>query len=194
MIASPYLAQVNLLLKQTFEKFGALEDGLATRLSEIFHRATYQKNHILMRPGDSSRYIYLIESGSVRFFFVRDDNKEVNKSFATEGDIVAGDIAAETSWYGLQALEELSVYQASLHEFQAISRAEPALQTIVAGFFQWLAAKKSRREKQFLTEDARTRYNSFLNEYPGLSSRIAQYHIAAYLGITDVALSRLRNK
>jgi hypothetical protein len=31
-----------------------------------------------------------------------------------------------------------------------------------------------------------------LATHPGLAERINQYHIASYLGITDVALSRIR--
>jgi len=43
-----------------------------------------------------------------------------------------------------------------------------------------------------LLDDAPTRYLNFLAEYPALEPRLKQYHIASYLGITPVTLSRIR--
>ena len=53
---------------------------------------------------------------------------------------------------------------------------------------------KTEREREFLLFDAETRYKSFLNTFPGLERRIKQHLIASYLGITPVALSRIRKK
>jgi len=57
-----------------------------------------------------------------------------------------------------------------------------------------LAIQKEFREKEFLLDTAETRYRRFLKEFPDLTDRIPQYYIASYLGITDVALSRIRKK
>jgi len=40
-------------------------------------------------------------------------------------------------------------------------------------------------------QDAKARYQQFLKDYPGLESRVRQYHVASYLGISPVSLSRL---
>jgi CRP-like cAMP-binding protein len=42
--------------------------------------------------------------------------------------------------------------------------------------------------------DAATRYDRFATRYPGLEARVAARHIASYLGITPVHLSRLRRR
>ena len=46
---------------------------------------------------------------------------------------------------------------------------------------------------EFLLDNAATRYANFQTRYPGLELRLTQYHIASYLGITPVALSRIRH-
>jgi CRP-like cAMP-binding protein len=51
--------------------------------------------------------------------------------------------------------------------------------------------KKDQREYEFLLLDATQRYQNFLCDYKNLKERIPQYHIAAYLGISPVSLSRL---
>lgn len=54
-------------------------------------------------------------------------------------------------------------------------------------------AKKFLEESR-MQDDAQTRYKKFKNMYPGLNSRLSQYHIASYLGITPTHLSRIRKK
>jgi hypothetical protein len=43
-----------------------------------------------------------------------------------------------------------------------------------------------------LQQQAAQRYQEFVRHYPNLVDRVPQYHIASYLGITDVSLSRLK--
>jgi CRP-like cAMP-binding protein len=52
---------------------------------------------------------------------------------------------------------------------------------------------KTQREILLLTKNAEERYKTFREMYPGLENYISQYHIASYLGITPVSLSRIRN-
>jgi CRP-like cAMP-binding protein len=55
-----------------------------------------------------------------------------------------------------------------------------------------LFIEKEKREREFLSEDATARYLSFKQNNPGLEEKVSQYHVASYLGITPVALSRIR--
>lgn len=54
--------------------------------------------------------------------------------------------------------------------------------------------KKEARERELLILNAVERYRVFLREYPDLEKRIKQHMIASYLGITPVALSRIRKE
>ena len=51
---------------------------------------------------------------------------------------------------------------------------------------------KEKREAELLLDNAQERYQQFLEDYPDLEGRIAQYHIASYLGVTPESLSRIR--
>jgi CRP-like cAMP-binding protein len=53
-------------------------------------------------------------------------------------------------------------------------------------------ARKTQHEIFLLKKSAEERYMMFHKMYPHLENRISQYHIASYLGITPVSLSRLR--
>jgi len=60
--------------------------------------------------------------------------------------------------------------------------------------FERLIIKKERREADFLLLNAQSRYEKFLDEYSMIESAVQNYHIASYLGITEVTLSRIRKE
>ncbi len=57
-----------------------------------------------------------------------------------------------------------------------------------------LLEEKIERELMFLQQDAKKRYAYFSKKYPTLCQQIPLKHIASYLGMTDVTLSRVKNK
>jgi len=52
----------------------------------------------------------------------------------------------------------------------------------------------SSRNASFLLQTPEQRYYQFLDECPDIVTRIPQYMIASYLGITPEALSRIRGR
>jgi DNA-binding MarR family transcriptional regulator len=54
--------------------------------------------------------------------------------------------------------------------------------------------QKERRERELLTLSAEGRYRSLLDEFPSVLDQVKQKDIARFLGITPVALSRIRKK
>jgi CRP-like cAMP-binding protein len=59
---------------------------------------------------------------------------------------------------------------------------------------EWLFVLKEQREIELVLLDAAQRYQLFRQQYPSLEQKIAQYHIARYLGVTPTQLSRIRAK
>jgi CRP-like cAMP-binding protein len=54
--------------------------------------------------------------------------------------------------------------------------------------------EKERRERELLTQSAEARYQALLEDSPKLLDKVKQKDIARYLGITPVALSRIRGR
>jgi hypothetical protein len=53
---------------------------------------------------------------------------------------------------------------------------------------------KMQREQEFLQRGARERHARLLAQLPDWSERIALRHLASYLDVTDVTLSRVRSE
>lgn len=54
--------------------------------------------------------------------------------------------------------------------------------------------EKQKQQIELLTKTADERYKILQEHFPNIEQRIAQKHIASYLGITQQSLSRLRNQ
>lgn len=78
--------------------------------------------------------------------------------------------------------------------FEETCFSEPFLIKKVFEFTQWLGVMKELREQQLLCLSAQESYTEFMHAYPELATRLTQTDIAHYLGITPIALSRIKNR
>ncbi len=157
----------------------------------------FEKNQYLVRAGEVASNFYFIITGLVRFFYSTIDGKEFNKYFAME-DGFAGSfhslVLGESCGYFIQALETTNALILPNQLLHELYERHPCWERLGRVTAENLVLIKEAREKELLLDSLETRYRRFLSEFPGLVDRIPQYHIASYLGVTDVALSRIRGK
>lgn len=157
----------------------------------------FDKNQLLIHAGGPVADFFFINTGLVRFYYLTQDGKEFNKAFAMESEFVgsfSSMIRDAPCRYSVQALEKTEVLVIPVRIIQNAYDRHPAWERIGRRHAERVAVKKEIREGEFLLDPAETRYRRLLSDYPALSSRVPQYHLASYLGITDVALSRIRKK
>ena len=85
-------------------------------------------------------------------------------------------------------------YVVGFADYTALYQSHPYWQEVSRKTVDQLYIAKERRECQLLLLNAAERLAEFRAEFPGLESRIPQYHVAAYLGISPVTLSRIVTK
>lgn len=104
-------------------------------------------------------------------------------------DGIAG--RASASW--IQALQETDALAVPMRTFLRLREQNPGWERINRRVLEELYAGKEQREFQLLTMTAAERYRRLLQDVPRIAE-VAQYHLASYLGITPVALSRIRRR
>ena len=158
-------------------------------------RHTYRKDDVVFRMGDSDRSLYLIDNGLLAARYLTPNGKQFTKSFFVEGDIV-GNIAAAISGgpntFSLVCLENCSLFRIEFGDLEALCEKDSAASAAIIRVLMELVAKKERREYEFLCLTAEERYLLLLESRPDLVERIRMKDLASYLGITAVALSRIR--
>jgi CRP-like cAMP-binding protein len=175
--------------------FMASDARLARRFAE-WPRRRFAKGQSLLRIGESAQQFWLIERGLARMYFISPDGVERNKSFHFEGAWIGGGLPPQPapSPYAIGAVEPVEAIELSFTELAACLHDFPALQPVLMGALSWTFSRQSAREEQLLTQDASQRYLGFIEANPDLARRLPLHHVASYLGITNVALSRIRQR
>ena len=172
-----------------------LPDEAWRLLRDIFQVRRLDAKEFAWNPGDRPRHVYFVVSGLLRYFAGRRRSREYNKVFLWENQFspplnscaLDGDLEC-----GLQALEPTTVLEADAASFQALYDKHPAFDRLGRLLGErWLEQKESRA-LGFQELSAKDRYQNFIRDHRDLVQRVSQIHIASYLGITEVSLSRIR--
>lgn len=153
------------------------------------------KGEHAVRPDDMCRQISFNAKGLFRMYYTTPDGSEYIKSFIPENHFVTSysSLLLDTpSFLAIEALERSEVVSFSYQTLQELYRRHICWETVGRKMVENLYIKKEARERQMLLCSAEERYRIFLAEFPGLDNRVPQYHIASYLGISPVSLSRIR--
>ncbi len=184
-------------LKTFIEKICPISDYDWQQVKENAHYQTFSKHEILLNANNLSGKLWFIYNGVVRNVYLTAEGKEFNKSFIL-GPSFSGSmteiITGQASRFSIEVLEDTATIIIPIKWFNQMSQSNTTFSLVALALSQQLAFKKEQREAAFLLDDASCRYQSFILEYPSIEDRIPAYHIASYLGITEVALSRIKRK
>ncbi len=150
-----------------------------------------------IKAGDYCPELCYILSGLIRIYYIDIDGNEVNQHFYQAGELISplsSIINDEPCQYYIQALEPTQIMLANTDDLYASQENNPEWLRLEIKFLQAVFVKMARREAQLLLGNAEQRYKWFCKHYANLEQKLPQYHIASFLGITPVSLSRIRKK
>ncbi len=167
------------------------------QLAELWQalpRQTYLANQQLLAPRQLVDRSWFIVSGLVRVVHLSEQGLERNAAFHAEGSWVGWGTPpyATPSPVAIVALEPtvaLELRYAVLRRWQSDL---PVVQEILSDAIRAVLERSAQREAELLLLDAGERYKLFRQQRAALVPRIPLHHVASYLGITNVALSRIR--
>ncbi len=150
----------------------------------------------LLRQGDRVASAWRIERGLVRCYFLAPDGLERNRSFHDEGGWIGAGAPPHPldSPYTIEALESAELVELPYATLTALLDEFVMLRGLLDEGLSASFALQAQREANLLTLDAPGLYEAFLASHADLANRIALHHVARYVGITSVALSRIRNR
>lgn len=157
-----------------------------------------QKGELFVREGEICKHLLFINEGLLRYYILH-KGQDFTKDFAV--DIQNPFCTAYTSFtlqkpseIWIEALEPCKVLIWQAQDVLPLFKEHPHWVRFAKNMVDQLFFRKEQKELQLLKCLAKTRYRQFLVDYPGLSQRVPQYHIASFLGITPESLSRIRSK
>lgn len=162
--------------------------------SDLLESIELKRNDYLIRQGNLVHHCYMLTEGVVRVFYSKEGN-EYNKTFFIPGMFptpLTALLSKKPCHISFQALNECELLKFSYKEFRALFNKHRCLEQMMLSILEreWIA--KEEHDIHMVTNDATTNYELFKKKYPDLENLIPQYHIASYLGVTPIQLSRIR--
>ncbi|WP_149243244.1 Crp/Fnr family transcriptional regulator [Dyadobacter sp. 32] len=154
-----------------------------------------KKDAYFQEAGKIPREIIFLVVGIMRICYYNNKGDEITKYFMEENHFLA-DINSYNqeipSTEYIQAVTNCSYFVLSKNAMKELSMTIIECDNIIAKITAKGFADKVNKISPMMSEDARERYLSFLEKFPGLANRIPLSYLASYLGITQSSLSRIR--
>lgn len=163
-------------------------------LKALFEPFQLERNEYLVSEGSRANHCYLLLKGVIRVYYHKDGN-EYNKTFFIPGMFptpLTALLSGVPSKLSFQALVPSELIGFSYQKFRELFKKHRCLEQLLLHILEHEWIKKERHDIQMVMNDASTNYLIFRETYPELENQIPQYHIASYLGITPIQLSRIR--
>jgi CRP-like cAMP-binding protein len=155
------------------------------------------RGQYFLRAGETAREVAVVARGLLREHFVIDGGVERTKAFVAEGEFtgsLADLLVGGPARAFIVAEEPARLLVLPFAVVADLAAGAPAWARFAQRATERLLLQKAEREYELLALDAEARYAVLLAKRPGLEARVAARHVASYLGITPVHLSRLRRR
>lgn len=182
-------------LTQILSNIYPLPETSAQKLEHAIKEVNLPKGHLLFKEGKVETDVYLIKKGILRAYSIHDGN-EVTFWFGHEGDTaisMKSYVLNLPGYESIDLLEDSELYHIKANELQKLYSEDIHIANWGRKFAENELIKTEERliSRQF--KSATERYHDLLNNTPQLLQRVQLGHIASYLGITQVSLSRIRS-
>jgi CRP-like cAMP-binding protein len=156
-----------------------------------------RKGAYFLTAGETDHRIGYVVSGLLRTFVITATGEEFTRSFAGDRDLVAAYAAAlqgKPSHVTVEALEETTMLEYSYVDMLPFFARDASWERLGRIIAERYYIFRENHSLQLLSLSAEARYQAFLADFPELAGRVSQKHIAGYLGISPVSLSRIVHK
>lgn len=157
---------------------------------------SYQTGAVIFNQGQLIPNIYFLHQGIVRLEYITSKGRNFTKAILEENAFIASLSALENAPASFSAITLETCHISIFNYTNIINQMQSNLlwERIVRKMMQSIAKAKETREFELLTLSASQRWNKLREQRPDLISRVAQNELAALIGITPVALSRLKRR
>ena len=170
-----------------------VSENLKIRLDSILKTAEFKKKTLLLKEGQVSNYIYFIESGLMRIYYIKED-KEICSGLICEGGLaisVKSFFNREKSDEFIETIEDTRAQYISFQELERLYTDFPEFNIVGRRLITQYYVKSEERNFLLRKQTAQEKFQFFQKHFGHLISRVQRKDIASYIGINLETLSRL---
>jgi len=153
------------------------------------------KDDYFSEAGKIPKQVGFIIEGVVRFCYYNNKGQEITHHFIDENNFVSDQQKFEAQVVAseyIQAVTDCKLLVFSKKDWDEIGNTIVGWDAITGLILKNCLLKTIERRSPLVSEDATTRYLSFIKNFPAIVNRVPLSHVASYLGITQQSLSRIR--
>lgn len=177
--------------------FSSVSEESFNKLFKICELKQIKAGTQIVELGDIPTKVYMLVSGVARCYLCTESGKEFNKNFFLPISMVASLTALinrSPSLFVFETLTDCEFYEVDFNNLMTIVNNDLEINILYSKVLESLYMKYESRLVELISLDAKDRYLELKKQIPKVDNLIPQYHIASYLGITPVQLSRIRKK
>ena len=182
-------------LHDHLERYIDLTDEAFAASAKHFTPRKIRKSHFLLQEGEVCRDLAFVAEGCLRLYSIDADGKEHIVQFAFDGWWISdlySFLTGEPSIYYIDALETSDLLLIDRAGYESLCADDPKFDRFFRLLLQNHHIATHRRIRASLSMSAEEMYLYLLEIYPDVTQRVAQRHIASYLGLAPESLSRIR--
>lgn len=165
-------------------------------LAGLFSFRKFGAREPVLMSGQAWRQLYYLKRGLIRLFYTDADGNDYNKGFFREGHClwpVAPRDRLHGVLFNIATIEPTELLVCDVDALYRHLEFQGQWERFALFYAERLLENKFQREHDLLTMKARERFIKLQADLPELVARIPDYHLASYLGVTNVSLSRLKS-
>ncbi|OAD44490.1 Crp/Fnr family transcriptional regulator [Polaribacter atrinae] len=185
------------ILQNFTSKFKDISKNSIQKFLNLATEEAYKKNEVISKIGEISKDFYIIKSGVVRSFYSDEKGKESIRTLFTPNKTtgsLASLISKKPSILTYDCLTDCVIYKFNFNELKELATEDIDIDNLYCTMLEYLFLNMEDRIYDLTLLNATEKYLKLKDEIPEIENLIAQYHIASYLNITAVQLSRIRKE
>jgi len=178
---------VNFLLQ-----FGDLNQQQIDLIKSKTTKLEFKKDAYFIEAGQMFNQVAFILEGILRICYYNNKGEEITKYFLDKNRFLANPYKEEPMTEYIQVVTDCKLIVFYQEDWNELSQTIVNWDSITSKIFQKALVEKLDRRSSLVTEDATTRYLTFLVKFPNMVNHVPLSYVASYLGITQQSLSRIR--
>lgn len=174
--------------------FGSLNSQQLSLIGSKAETLELAKDQYFSEAQKIPRQVGFVVEGVMRGAYYNNKGDEITRCFISENSLVVDYVnfeANSASSEYLQACTDCRLVVFSKQNWEELSHTIVGWDQIKNKMVQMCMFQKSRNAP-VISQDATSRYLTFMETHPTLINRIPLVYIASYLGVTQQSLSRIR--
>lgn len=173
-----------------------LSDESKMALSLCFKKMEFPKNHLLLKPFDTCKYIYFIETGAARIFYYK-DGKDITDGFRGSETLllsIVSFIKQKPDKRGIELLDDSVLWAIHSDDLEKLCTKYHDIENMYRMVMSSAVILDFQRIDRMTFQSAQERYEDLLRTQKRVLSLLSLGMIASFLGISQETLSRIRSK